>query len=149
MSAEKTGGAPRFLVITIGLACLLVAIGYEGGWRLLESFANAHSQPWAVFQIPANPTILTGLEAKLAADSVTVCNRSNSDWNSVLVQIDQGYLASLDRLRVAECKQISVHDFATESWKRMPPPRDLQVTRVPVLTQVSQLDTRSQPHKRE
>lgn len=128
-----------------------------GGKRILNNFVNARSQPWAVFHVPASPTILTGLEANVVNDSVTICNRSDNDWNNVLVQIDQGYLARLERLRAEECNQISVHDFATESWKRMPPPRDLQVTRVAVLTQVpqngyaqlSQLEPRSQLHKHE
>jgi hypothetical protein len=119
-SAEKTGEAPRFLVITIGLPSLLVAIWYVGGKRLLENLVKAYSQPWAGFQVPANPTILTGLEAKLSADSVTVCNRSRRDWNNVGIQVDQGYLASLDRVRDGECKQIFIHDFASDAWKRMP-----------------------------
>ena len=105
---------------------------------MVEPLVRERTKPWAVFRVPQNPTPRAGLETALATDAVVVCNKGADDWSDVLIQIDQGYLAALDRLRKGECKQIPVHDFTTESWKRMPPPRDLQVTRVAVLTSVVQ-----------
>ncbi|HST10230.1 MAG TPA: hypothetical protein VLL05_07625 [Terriglobales bacterium] len=119
----------------MSIVLLLVAIFY-GGRHYFENLVHDRTQPWAVFKVPTDPTLLVGVDAKLAMDAVTLCNRANSDWNDILIQIDQGYLARLNYLRGGECKSIPVHDFATESWKRMPPPRDLYVTRVAVLTQV-------------
>jgi hypothetical protein len=55
------------------------------------------------------------------------------------VQIDDGYLAAVDRLQVGDCRQLNLFkDFTPESWKRMPPPRDLYVTRVSVLANVDE-----------
>jgi len=120
----------RLCAILVIVPVLFLAWWFVFGKSVAEKFVRSRSKPWAVFQVPTNPTPLNGLEAKLAANIVTVCNRSDGEWNSVLVQIDQGYLAALDRLRSGECKQLPVRDFTTESWKRMPPPSDLQVTRV-------------------
>ena len=53
------------------------------------------------------------------------------------MQIDQGYLANLDR-RAGECRANRVRDFVTESWKRMPPPRDLYVSRGAITTRIPQ-----------
>jgi hypothetical protein len=128
----------RLLAILVIVPAFFLASWFLFGKSAVEKFVRSRSKPWAVFQVPASPTPLTGLEAKLAANVVTVCNRSGGDWKSVLVQIDQNYLAALDHLQAGECKQLQVRDFATESWKRMPPPADLQVTRVAVLATVAQ-----------
>lgn len=92
-----------------------------------------------MFHVPESSVPLTGLEATLTGDVVTVCNHSNDEWSKVLVQIDEDYLASLDNLQIGSCKQLKVfEDFTTESWKRMPPPRNLYVTRVAVLATVNE-----------
>ena len=92
-----------------------------------------------MFRVPETAPPLTGLDAKLSGDVVTICNHGNDEWSKVLVQIDAGYLAAIDLLQVGDCKQLKVfEDFTTESWKRMPPPRDLYVTRVAVLANVDQ-----------
>ncbi len=130
--------AVRMFATIFALTCLFALAWYVGGKDIVENFVQNHTQPWAVFQVPENPTPLVGLDATIAGNTVTVCNRSNADWNRVLVQVDQGYLAALDRLRTGECRRIPVRDFVTESWKRMPPPRDFQVTRVAVLANVLQ-----------
>src|SRR5713226_1162180 len=57
-------------------------------------------------------------------------------WSRVFVQIDET-LSPPEGLRVGECKQIPVRDFAIESWKRMPP-RDLHVARVAVVATIVQ-----------
>jgi len=124
----------RFFVV---VSALLLASWFVFGRSALEEFVRNRSKPWAVFQVPENPEPLTGLEAKLAANVVTVCNRSDNEWSNVLVQIDQGYLAGFDHLQAGECKQIAIRDFTTESWKRMPPPSGLWVTRVAVLATVA------------
>lgn len=128
----------RLFGILVVVSAIFLASWFVFGRSAVEKFIQSRSKPWAVFQVPANPTPLTGLEAKLTANIITVCNRSDGEWNRVLVQIDQGYLAAFDHLRAGECKQLPVRDFATESWKRMPPPSDLQVTRVAVLATVAQ-----------
>ena len=61
-----------------------------------------------------------------------------ANGTAFLFKIDQGYLAALDHLQAGEFKQLPVRDFATESWKRIAPPTDLQVTRVAVLATVAQ-----------
>ena len=108
------------------------------GRRYVDQLVNDLAQPWAVFRVPVNPTVLNGLDVKLADDTVSLCNGTDSDWDDILVQIDQGYLASLERLHAGECKAIRVQDFATESWKRMPFPRDLYVSRVAIITRIPQ-----------
>jgi hypothetical protein len=123
----------RSFAIVLSVCGLLLLVSVLAGKRVLESFVRERTKPWAVFRVPQNPTPLAGLETALEANAVVICNRGEGDWSDVLIQIDQGYLAALDRLRKGECKQIPVHNFTTESWKRMPPPRDLQVTRVAVL----------------
>jgi hypothetical protein len=127
----------QYLAVALG-AFVLLASAWTVGRRYVDQLVKDRAQPWAVFRVPVNPTVLNGLDAKLAENVVTLCNRTASDWDGILVQIDQGYLASLDQLRGGECEAIRVQDFATESWKRMPPSRDLYVSRVAVVTQVPQ-----------
>jgi hypothetical protein len=126
------------LVGAFVLLLLLVTAWYAGGNRFTDRFIQRHTQPWAVFQKPDNSVPLEGLDVKLGGDLVTVCNKGDTEWTHILVQIDQGYLSSLDHLQRGECKQFRVRDFTTESWKRMPPPSDLQVTRVAVLATIGQ-----------
>jgi hypothetical protein len=135
MSLQKARRAWQYLALVLG-AFVLLASSWMVGRRYINQFVQDRAQPWAVFRVPVNPTVLNGLDVKLADDTVTLCNRNKGDWDDVLVQIDQGYLASLDRLRAGECKAVRVQDFATESWKRMPPPRDLYVCRVALITHV-------------
>lgn len=120
------------------LPFLLIATWYAGGNRFAERIIQKHTQPWAVFQKPDNSVPLMGLDVKLGGGLVTVCNRGDAEWTRILVQIDQGYLAALDRLQSGECRKFQVREFTTESWKRMPPPSDLQVTRVAVLATIGQ-----------
>jgi hypothetical protein len=121
------------------LVVLLLVLIFRslGGKSVVEKFIRERTQPWAVFQVPEGAAPLTGLDATLANDVLTVCNRGNETWSKVLLQIDGGYLAAIDRLPVGDCRQLKVsEDFRTESWKRMTPPRDLYVTRVAVLADV-------------
>jgi hypothetical protein len=108
---------------------------FLGGKRATENLVREHTQPWAVFRLPGNPVPLQGLDASLETGAITICNRSGENWSGILIQIDQGYLAALKQLKAGECKQIPIQEFATESWKRMPPPRDLHVTRVAILAE--------------
>jgi hypothetical protein len=125
--------ASRSFAIVLSVCGLLLLVLVLAGKSVVENFVRERTKPWAVFRVPQNPTPLAGLETAVARNGVVVCNRSDADWIDVLIQIDQGYLAALDRLRKGECKQIPVHNFTTESWKRMPPPRDLKVTRVAIV----------------
>jgi len=133
MATTRQNPIVRLLLVIVALVCSFFLVWVFGGKRLAASFIHENTQPWAVFRIPQTPVPLPGLEASLEADVVTICDKGTENWSDVLVQIDQGYLAALNQLKPGECKQIPVHDFATESWKRMPPPKDLQVTRVAVL----------------
>lgn len=137
MSLQKARRTWQCLAFVLG-AFVLLTSSWMVGRHYVDQFVKDRAQPWAVFQIPVHPTVLDGLEVKLANDTVTFCNRTNSDWDDILAQIDQGYLARLDRLRAGECRAIRVQDFATESWKRMPPPRDLYVSRVAIITHIPQ-----------
>ena len=124
-------------VVAVSLVFLIAWVG--GGKSIVQKEVHDLAQPWAVFQVPESAVLLTGLDATLTGNAVTVCNHSNDEWSKVLVQIDEDYLASLDHLQIGSCKQLKVfEDFTTESWKRMPPPRDLHVTRVAVLATVSE-----------
>jgi hypothetical protein len=40
------------------------------------------------------------------------------------------------RIESGECKVFELNDFRTNSWKRMPPPRDLVVKKVEILADV-------------
>ncbi len=125
--------------VAVAVASLAFILWFIGGRSVVGKFVRNRTQPWAVFRVPETAPPLTGLDAKLSGDVVTICNHGNDEWSKVLVQIDAGYLAAIDLLQVGDCKQLKVfEDFTTESWKRMPPPRDLYVTRVAVLANVDQ-----------
>src|ERR1700674_2065581 len=79
--------AARLLAVFLGLGCLLTLAWYMGGKRIAENFVRKKTQPWAVFQVPENPASLDGLDVMLAANNVTLCNRTEGNWNKVLVQI--------------------------------------------------------------
>lgn len=133
MSLQRAKRTLQYAAATVGAIALLTTSWFVGR-RYVENVVRERTQPWAVFHAPTNPMALGGLEAKLGDNAVTLCNRSNSDWGDILAQIDQGYLARLERLHAGECKVIPVHSFATESWKRLPPPRDLYVSRLAIVT---------------
>ena len=121
-------------VVVIAVVSVVLIAWFLGGNTIVEKAIHNRTQPWAVFQVPETAVQLTGLEASLTGNVVSICNRSNDELSNVLVQIDKDYLAELDNLQIGSCKQLNVfEDFTTESWKRMPPPRDLHVTRVAVL----------------
>jgi hypothetical protein len=69
-----------------------------GGRSVVEKFVRNRTQPWVVFRVPEKTPPLTGLEAKLSGDVVTICNHGNDKWSKVLVQIDAGYLAAIGLL---------------------------------------------------
>ena len=139
----QPGRRARLLrVLSAGVVAVLSVVliaWFLGGKSIVEKAVHNRTQPWAVFQVPETAVPLTGLEATLTGNIVTICNRSNDEWSKVLVQIDEDYLAGLDHLQIGSCKQLKVfEDFTTESWKRMPPPRGLHVTRVAVLATVNE-----------
>jgi hypothetical protein len=135
----QSGQPTRVLAALVAALSVALIAWFVGGKAIVEKAVQNRAQPWAVFQVPESVVPLTGFEATLTGNVVTVCNHSNNEWNKVLVQIDEDYLASLDHLQVGSCKQLKVFgDFTTESWKRMPPPRDLHVTRVAVLATVNE-----------
>jgi hypothetical protein len=74
-------------VVILGLACLLVLPWYLGK-GIFENFVRCGMPPWAVVQVPENPTPLADLDAKVVDNMVALCHRSDGDWNKVLVQID-------------------------------------------------------------
>jgi hypothetical protein len=45
----------------------------------VEKFVKDRTQPWAVFQVPENAAPLTGLDAKLAGNVVTICNHGKTN----------------------------------------------------------------------
>lgn len=132
----RQNSALRILVIVFFATCLLFILWLAGGRKMVENIVDELTQPWAVFQVPGNAIPIEGMHASLESGVITICNVSRDDWNHVLIRIDQGYLAALDHLKNGECKRIPVSNFATESWKRMPPPRDLIVSRVAVMATV-------------
>ena len=140
LESEQPTRLLRVFPAVVGAVLSVALIAwFVGGKSIVEKAVHNRAQPWAVFHVPESAVPLTGLEATLTGDVVTVCNHSNDEWSNVLVQIDEDYLASLDHLQVGSCKQLKVlEDFTTESWKRMPPPRDLHVTRVAVLATVNE-----------
>ena len=128
----------RVLSAVVAVSLVFLIAWFGGGKSIVEKAVHDRAQPWAVFQVPESAVLLTGLDATLTGNVVTVCNHSNDEWSKVLVQIDEDYLASLNHLQIGSCKHLKVEDFTTESWKRMPPPRDLHVTRVAVLATVNE-----------
>lgn len=120
------------------LVCLLFVLWWWGlgGKRTIQGVVEHYSQPWAVFRVPDNPQPLLGLEATATADGILLCNKGDADWSAVLVQIDDGYLAAVDTLRIGECRGIALREFATESWKRMPPSPATRITHISVLATI-------------
>lgn len=70
-------------------------------------------------------------------DEITVCNQGVASWNKTIVRINGEYLAQLKELRMGDCARIRKTSFLSPDWKHLPAPRDLQVTEVEVLSQVS------------
>jgi hypothetical protein len=138
-SVQRTQPLRVLSAVVVAVLSVVLIAWFLGGKSIVEKAVHNRTQPWAVFQVPETAVPLTGLEATLTGNVVTICNRSNDAWSKVLVQIDEDYLAELDHLQIGSCKQLNVfEDFTTESWKRMPPPRDLHVTRVAVLANVDE-----------
>lgn len=46
-------------------------------------------------------------------------------------------LAEVENLAPEKCKELELRDFQTNSWKRMPAPRDLVIGNVEILTNIS------------
>jgi len=127
----------RMFSIIVAFYCLFFAWWFLGGKSVVERLGNRMTEPWADFEVPDNAVHLEGLQVTSAARILTVCNKGKEDWNNVLIQIDKGYVAALDKLRIGECKQIPIETFATASWKRLPAPPGLEVTKVEVLATVA------------
>lgn len=90
---------------------------------------------WADFTVPPKAPALQA-NIKVQGQVITVCNAGETPWGHTLVQISDGYLAELKRLEAGKCKNLGVQDFKTNSWKRMPPPKDFYVGEVEILANI-------------
>jgi len=54
-------------------AFVLLASPWMVGRRYVDQLVKDRAQPWAVFRVPINPTVLTGPDVKLADDTVSLC----------------------------------------------------------------------------
>jgi hypothetical protein len=91
---------------------------------------------WANFTVPADALPLQA-DIKVRAGGVTLCNLGSAPWRHALVRITDGYRAELRRLNPGKCEDFKLEDFKTNSWKRMPPPRDLVIGNVEIQTRVT------------
>ena len=122
-------------LVTIGLS-LFFGWWFLGGKSVIQRYVEKMAEPWAEFQVPYNSVRLDGLQVTSGARILTICNKSQEDWRRILIQIDQGYVAALDKLGAGECKEVPIEKFAMTTWKRLPPPPALNVTKVEVLATV-------------
>src|SRR5207237_1901854 len=113
----------RIRVLIALLTVVLVAVIFWLGKG--KALFDARTKPWASFQVPPNAVELNA-EIRVADQTVTLCNRSQTDWSSVLVQMNSGFLAKVDRIPPAGCQELRVADFASPTWKRLPPPNDMR-----------------------
>jgi hypothetical protein len=124
------------MVPLLAFWCVFLVWWFLGGRAVVKRMVDKMAEPWADFHVPSNAVPLEGLQVSLSGRTLTLCNKSKEGWSKILVQIDEGYLAAQDKLRPGECKEIPIENFATASWKRMPPSSELKVTNVEVLATV-------------
>jgi hypothetical protein len=126
---------PRALAIVVLAFLLLCALTYVARNYVLARMSGWHE--WADFTVPPNAPALRA-NIKLQGQMVIVCNSGDTPWGHTLIQISDGYLADLKRLEAGKCKNFGLQDFKTNSWKKMPPPKDLYIGKVEILSDVTQ-----------
>lgn len=109
----------RLLIAMLTVVLITVVLWFAKG----EELFNAQMKPWATFAVPAHPG---SLEAQITVvnQDVTLCNRSQTQWTDILIQLNGGFLAKLESLAPGDCRQLNVRDFASPTWKRLPPARN-------------------------
>jgi hypothetical protein len=105
-------------------------------WAEPISYRSPGWHEWADFTVPTDAIPLHA-DVKVRPGEVTVCNAGYVPWKHALVQITDGYLAEVKSLAPGECRDFKLDDFRTNSWKKMPPPRDLVIGNVEILTNVT------------
>lgn len=106
----------RLLIAMLAIILLAVLFWFAKG----EELFDAQMKPWATFRIPANAT---RLEAQITVvnQNVTLCNRSQARWDNILVQLNGWFLVKVESLTPGACREFNVRNFASPTWKRLPP----------------------------
>lgn len=124
ISSSRIAGA-----VVVGALVLVIAVLLVGRSRVLGLIST---RDWVTFEVPANAVPLK-TDFEVTSEGVTVCNREPESWKDVLVQINGLYVAQLDSLKNADCKQIAFGRFEMKSWKRDPGYPNMHVSRIEVL----------------
>jgi len=127
----------RFFIggITAAVSMIVVVIGLLLGGRSYLQHKLSGWHEWANFNVPHDPVPLHS-RVNSANGKVTICNEDSSAWMHPLIRITDDYLATVRRIDSGECKVFALDDFRTNSWKRMPPPRDLTIKKVEILADI-------------
>jgi len=127
----------RIALVTAIITFLAIAVFIYAGGRsyLLRKASGWHE--WADFTVPSDALPLRA-DIKVNLPKVIICNTGNGPWRHSLVRITEGYLAEVDELAEGKCRNLDLKDFRTNSWKRMLPPRDIVITEVEILTDITE-----------
>jgi hypothetical protein len=120
----------RMRVLIAMLTVILLGVVFWFGKG--EALFDAKIQPWASFYVPPSAVPLN-VQITVLDQTVTLCNQTQEDWSDILVQMNGGFLAKVDRLSPAACQHLRVADFASPSWKRLPPPNNMRPHSVEVI----------------
>ena len=112
----------RLRLLIVMLSIVLVAVVVWIAWG--KSAFDRSTGPWATFNVPPGAEPLKA-EIVVRGSAVRICNRDSTEWDDILVRIDGGYLAKIEKLQPTQCSEIPLADFAYSSWKRMPPPKGM------------------------
>src|SRR5689334_2001413 len=90
----------RLLIVILAIILIAVVFWFAKGEELFE----AQTKPWATFQVPTNAA---PLEARITVinQDVTLCNQSQAQWSTILVQLNGWFLVKLESLGPGACKQ--------------------------------------------
>ena len=118
------------ILIVTTVMCVFV---YLAKTHLLAHMSGWHE--WTDFTVPPKALALPA-NIRVQGQVIIVCNSGEAPWGHTLIRISGEYLAELKTLEAGKCKNLSVQDFKTNSWKRMPPPKDFYVGDVEILANI-------------
>jgi hypothetical protein len=110
----------------------------------LERFVRVElGKPWAVFAVPTDALPLNA-ELFLANDGIKICNQGTNQWNDVLVRITTRYegdeqmsLTKVQAIKPSTCRDVSISEFYSPDWKKIPASPGRRIIAVEVLATVS------------
>jgi hypothetical protein len=140
------------LTRVVGIGVLVIALflcSVTGACSWLEK--NLFSSSEGIqFKVPDGAIALQEAELKASSEKITVCNHSGMRWSNLKVQISTigttyeeslpphqpVYIAQIQDLDGAKCKEIPIGDFVDPSPKRLKAYRGIRVTKIELLADI-------------